>query len=430
MLHIISKKILDPDFKEMYRESEKDFTRNRKLTFSNTLIFMLNLIRKSLVIEIHNFVEHLSNSSLKSVKLFTSSAYVQSRKKINPLAFDFLSSVLVSEFYTDNQLGVSLWKGHRLLAVDGSTINLPFSKTVAQKYGYARNQTGDTTIQGKSSVLYDTLNHLVIDASLNPRGTAERTLALDHLNSCMANDLILFDRGYFSYDFIKAIKEIKDIDFVIRLKADLIVMKDFIASGKHSQNVEIHSSKYIFKKKKEQKPSPIKVRLVRVELPCGEIEVLATSLINTKKYGSKKFKELYFKRWKVETFYDELKNKLKLEHFTGYSEKTIQQDFYATVFVSNIQSIIVKDIVEEIHQETKARKYNYKVNSNLSYGFLKNKIITLLFSEKDINKVVSELKILFKKYIIPIRPNRTFTRNKHRRKTTKHQVTKNQRDAI
>ena len=411
----------------MYRESEKDFTRNRKLTFSKTLIFMLNLIRKSLVIEIHNFVEYLSSSSLCSTKLFTSSAYVQSRKKINPLVFDSLSTALVSEFYTDNQLGVALWKGHRLLAVDGSTLNLPFSKEVAQKYGYARNQTGDTNVQGRVSVLYDTLNNLVINGSLNPRSSSERTLALEHLKSCVATDLIIFDRGYFSYDFIRAIKA---VDWVIRLKSDLIVMKNFIASGKRSQTVEIHCSKYVYKKKNQQKPSPIKVRLVRVKLPCGEIEVLATSLTDVKKYPSKLFKELYFKRWKVETFYDELKNKLKLEHFTGYSQKAIQQDFYATLFISNIQSIIVKDIVEEINQETKSRKYDYKVNSNLSYGFLKNKIITVLSSEKDINKVVKELKALFKKNLIPIRPNRTFKRNKYRRKTTKNQMTKNQRDAI
>ena len=29
----------------------------------------------------------------------------------------------------------------------------------------------------------------------------------------------------------------------------------------------------------------------------------------------------------VETFYGELKNKLKVEHFSGYSNNTIQQDF-------------------------------------------------------------------------------------------------------
>jgi len=388
---------------------------------------MLNLIKKSLVIEIHNFVEQLSNFNLSPVSGFTSSAYVQARKKISPKAFLALSSILIHEFYTDNDLGVKLWKGLRLLAVDGSTVNLPFSEKVSRKYGHAKNQNGKAGVQGRVSVLYDVLNHLVIDGILDPRSSDERGLALKHLDKCRANDLIIFDRGYFGYDFIA---ELKEVDFIIRLKSDLNVVKRFIASGKKSRIVEIHATKYIPKKSNGQRPAPIKVRLVRVDLPSAEVEVLATTLMDTKKYPTKEFKDLYFKRWKIETFYDELKNKLKVEHFTGYSDKAIKQDFYAALLISNIQSLIVNELQEEIDQQTKGRKYGYKVNTNLSYGFLKNKILTLLFSKKDMEHVVQELKILFRKHLVPIRPGRTYKRNKIRRTTTKHQVTKNQRDAI
>ncbi len=426
MLNIISKTIFSSAFKKRHKTLKTDFTRTRKLTFSKTMIFMLNLIKKSLAIEINNFVEYLSPSSVK-VCAFTSSAYVQARKKINPAAFIHLSQILVDEFYNDNELGVKLWKGHRILAVDGSTVNLPYSKKVAKKYGYAKNQTGKTNVQGRVSVLYDVHNRMVITASLNPRSSSERTLALEHFKEFKSNDLIIFDRGYFSFAFAK--KLLKG-NFVFRLKRDLIPVKRFISQKKRTQIVEIHSSKYIYKKKNEQKPEPIKVRLVRVELPSGEIEVLATSLTNARKYPSKMFKSLYFKRWAIETYYDELKNKMKVEHFTGYSEQSILQDFYAALFISNIQSIIVADIEEEIKRKTKNRKYAYKVNTNLSYGFLKNKILNILFLEKDINLVMDELKKLMKNHIVPIRPNRNIKRNKRRRQIVKHQMTKNQRDAI
>ena len=329
---------------------------------------MLNFLRKSLVIEIHDFIEKMGQVSCSPLKLFTSSAYSQSRKKINPLVFESLSDTLVEEFYIDNELGVKLWKGFRLLAVDGSTINLPFSKELSEKYGYARNQTGNTNVQARISVLYDVENQLVIDANVNPRSTYERATALKHLPKCTTNDLVIFDRGYFSYDFLKALG---NIPFVMRLKSDLNPVKNFIKTNKTSQIVEINSCKYIYKNKGEQKPAHLKVRLIRVELSSGEIEILATSLHNTRKYPSKLFKELYFKRWKVETFYDELKNKLKVELFTGYSQRAILQDFYAAILVSNIQSIIVNDIKEEITIENQSKKYEYKVNNNLSYGFLK-----------------------------------------------------------
>ena len=165
-----------------------------------------------------------------------------------------------------------------------------------------------------------------------------------------------------------------------------------------------------------------------MKLKDGSIEILMTSLLNSKKYGSKIFKELYFKRWGVETYYDELKNKLKVEYFSGYSNNTIRQDFNVAIFVSNIQTLIVNDIEEEIQEKTKDRKLSYKVNSNLSYGFLKDRIITLLQGDEDME---DELKKLFKAHLIPIRPNRSNTRNTEKfRRRKKPKVTKNQKDTL
>jgi hypothetical protein len=130
----------------------------------------------------------------------------------------------------------------------------------------------------------------------------------------------------------------------------------------------------------------------------------------------------------VETFYDEFKTKLKVEHFSGYSNNTIRQDFNVAIFISNIQSLIVNDLEEEIQIQTKTRKFRNKVNSNLSYGFLKNRIILLLEEGSDIEQ---ELKFLFKQHLIPIRPRRNIERKVGKYRTRlKPKVTKNQKDAI
>ena len=42
-----------------YKNNPIDFTRNRKQPFGQMLVFMLNLVKKSLVIEIDNFVQFL-----------------------------------------------------------------------------------------------------------------------------------------------------------------------------------------------------------------------------------------------------------------------------------------------------------------------------------------------------------------------------------
>lgn len=55
-----------------YKMNKQDFTRKRKQPFGSVLLFMFNLLRKSMAIEIDNFLQHL-NSKLdsRSVQNFT-----------------------------------------------------------------------------------------------------------------------------------------------------------------------------------------------------------------------------------------------------------------------------------------------------------------------------------------------------------------------
>lgn len=380
--------------------------------------------------EIENFISLFKN--VFDIKAFTKSAFVQYRKKLKPEIFQHLSDVIVQEFYTDNELGVKLWNGFRVLGVDGSVLTLPQTDELRNIYGEQKNQNQSGVVQARVSVLYDVLNNFVIEGILSPLTTGEGKLALEHLLHVNENDLIIYDRGYPSFELIyNHIKQ--NSNFVIRSKGSFSnITSAFIKRGKSTQIVDIYPGQHNKIIDKEyDKDTSVKVRLVRVELPSGEVELLITSLLDFTIYKTEDFKELYFKRWGIETFYDELKNKLKVENFSGYSNQSILQDFYAALFVSNVQTLIVSELEDEINEQTKETKYKYKVNSNLSYGFLKGRIVTLFFSNNNMDETIDELKTLFKKHLVPIRPNRSFTRNSDKyRNRRKPRVTKNQRDAF
>jgi hypothetical protein len=296
------------------------------------------------------------------------------------------------------------------LAVDGFRITLPCTKELKKHYGEVKNKTG--VIQARCSVLYDVENKYVLEGKLTPLKQGKRELAITHLSHCKKQDLLIYDRGYPSYAFIK--EHIKnDLSYLMRVKVSFNQkIIDFDKSKKETTIVEIFPGKYTKNSEKlAAKNAGIKLRLVRVKLPKNQIEILRTSLLDIEKYPSKIFKKLYQKRWGVETFYDELKNKLKVEHLSGYSNQSIQQDFYAALFISNIQTLIVSELEDEITLENKNKKYNYKINTNLSYGFLKNRILELFFSENSQENSIIELKKLFKENQIPIRPNRSNKRN-------------------
>ncbi len=393
---------------------------------------MMNLLRKSLSLEIENFVKHLKVFiGHNKLTCFSKSAFVQCRNKIHPEVFKHLNQTLINEFYTDNDASIKLWKGFRLLAVDGSRMTLPNTEELKNEYGQAKNQNLSGVVQARVSVLYDVLNKFVLDGKLAPLSVGELTSAIEHLEYTRPKDLIIYDRGYPSFQLVFEHYR-QNIDFVIRAKKDFnneIIA--FYKGGNTTKIVKIYPGKNTKISDKQYNHQTYQmVRLVRVELPSGEAEILITSLLDNKKYPSKIFKNLYFQRWGVEKFYDEFKNKLKAEHFSGYSKHNILQDFYVALFVSNIQSLIVSEINEELQVNTKT-KYVYKVNNNLSYGLLKDRIITLFYSDTKTEVIFSELKELFKKHLIPIRPDRRFDRHKDKyRNRQKPKVPKNMKDTL
>lgn len=399
--------------------SETDFTRSRKQSFSSTLLLMINRITKSLSIEILNFVQILQRDlKYKHTQLFSKSAFVKYRQKMRPEVFMYLSKVLTDEYFTDNDASVRLWRGFRLLAVDGSSLTLPNTKELKNEFGVANNQTQTSITQGRASVLYDVLNEFVIDASLSPVSIGERALATQHLECTKSGDLVIYDRGYPSillmYQHLK-----KGVDFLIRTKADFSnFTKEFVQSKKQTQIVEVTLDRYQ-RYAKEQYPTGevIKIRLNKVILDDGTIEILMSSLLDLKKYNNSVFKDLYFMRWGIETYYDELKNKLKVECFSGYSKTSIMQDFYASILVSNIQSLLIDDLNEELSNNRDETKYRYKINANMSYGILKNRILDIFLAEKEMDDLLVEIKDLLRMHTVPIRLGRKFNRNvgKYRR---------------
>jgi hypothetical protein len=411
---------------------KQDFTRTRKQSFLSTILFMVTQLKKSLSVEIDSFVRHWNDKFSAGVSQFTSSAFIQNRRKIDPEVFKHLSSVLTKGFYRPDNDEVKLLYGLRILAADSSGLTLPFTKELQERYGVVSNAETLNIVQAKMSVLFDVMNKLALDVVLDKGRASERDMALLHRSQWRKNDLVIYDRGYpsfgFIYEHINA-----GVDCLIRAKTvHSSQVRAFVAGGKRSLVTLMDPDQdKSFKGKNYSRKTSIRVRLLRVELPGGEIEVLITTLLDSRKYSSKLFMELYFMRWGIETFIDELKNKLKIEHFSGYSDHTILQDVNCAVFISNLQSVIVSSLAQEMDEQNKQKLYDHKVNSNLSYGFLKNRVIELLHQNGPLEPILAELEALFLKHTIPIRSNRTNPRDTQKyRYKDKPIVTKNHRDSL
>jgi len=70
------------------------------------------------------------------------------------------------------------------------------------------------------------------------------------------------------------------------------------------------------------------------------------------------FKELYFKRWAIETYYNRFKNIIGVEHFSGTSCQSILQEFYCALYMSNMQAILTMDAQQQARKKYEHRLIN------------------------------------------------------------------------
>jgi hypothetical protein len=240
----------------------------------------------------------------------TASALSQAKQKLKHTAFVELNDDTVSFYYRDND--IKRIRGFRCLGMDASQIILPNTKEIKEAFGAVAIKNGAGNDLGEYSsglfqCCYDLFNRIAVKTSLNPGNSYEIDLAIEMLPSFNEKDLLIFDRAYLSFPMLIELAK-AGCQYIIRCKRNGFkkVHTHFKRQGPWSKIVRLTAPKDRIKELEALGlPTEISVRLVRVVLSTGEIEVLATSLRDTEieKYSREFFKEIYGLRWGVETFF-------------------------------------------------------------------------------------------------------------------------------
>lgn len=409
------------ELKDRSRIHEKDFTRKRKVGFLTLICIILNMLRKSTQLELDEFLKRFNPEGF-SYGTYTKQSFSEARQKLSPEAFVILNDGFVEKFYEDGEY--KTYKGYRLLAIDGSYNEIPNNNETRKTYGYVKNNSKDLKLaRALSSKVYDIENRILIASSIGRCDGSEREMAIGNIEKVKSlgnnqiKDLILFDRGYPSLAFIMYLNS-KDVKFLMRSPSSFL--KEINNVQKVDECVEIEITKQRASELKRQgTPMPegttINVRVLKVVLESEEIETLLTNLTRDE-LNYQESKELYFKRWGIETKFDELKNKFEIENFSGEKPLLIEQDFYATILLSNIASIFEQEAEEELKEQNKEKdlKYEYKINKSILVGKLKNNLIEILLEEEDEKKSKMYDRFIeeIKRNVVPIIRNRVFERKK------------------
>jgi len=417
LIHRLRGQIIDPGLCSRHRRREQDFSRECRLTFPVLVILLLQKSLKSLQARLHEYMRGLAlGTESNSLSV---GAVTHARAKLSAEVFVDLNrqAVLPTLYGDETKELVQRWRGHRLLGVDSSVIRLPKNQDVAKKYGWMEcsyeHVLAERYPQGRMSVLYDLLNEVAVDANLAPWKEAEEHMAQAHMEWVEPGDIIITDRGYTSYLWVWSVLA-KGAHFVSRCSGSSFGIARNLLK-KDRAGLSVVATLTINKELKTKVlewglPLEVKVRFVTVRLKTGELEVLITSLLDEEAYPTEDFAALYWRRWGQETFYARLKGRMDLENCSGLTLDAVEQDFAATVLLSNVESAVAGPAVAQLTERTSHRKQPAKINRAVSLHALKTRLIDLLTSSVPAEQVLTELTQWFQHNPVSIRKLREVPR--------------------
>lgn len=206
--------------------------------------------------------------------------------------------------------------GLRLMAIDGTMEDVPDTAANAAAFGRPGTSKGRKGAfpQVLGVYLVECGTHAIVDAGFWARKVSERVGGFRLLRSVRIGMLVMWDRGFHSYDMVRQTRA-RGAHFVGRLPAN--VKPRFIRKlrdGSSLVELQPSQSKCTKGRKAGNKGErrPIQVRLIEYTITdpgvsgCGEKHRLITSLMNLDKYPAEVIACAYHERWECELAIDEM----------------------------------------------------------------------------------------------------------------------------
>jgi hypothetical protein len=375
VLNTIQSTLNDPQFVAEHRYQPADFTRKRTLTFERVALSLLS----GPIASLRNGADALCQGlGLKGVPLgVTKQALSKAYRKFPYEALIELQQQVVSRFA--DQVPGTRWMGYRLVAVDGTKIRLPLDPELAETFGTQGNQTATERPMALYVSHFDASNGIPLGGELAPSFMGERFLAERLLEERSATDLMLYDRGFPSFALF-ALHRHLDRAFCARLPVNFCrEVTTFLASGASDSIIEWHAGANPKRDCTQLGISavPLRLRLLRVSLPGGTTEVLATSLFDAEVFPAHLFKDLYRRRWAVEESFKALKPALRVEQFRTRGVLGVYQEVYARFLTLTLASIARALTQPTVAACTGDRKHPHQVNFRAALAKLRTRFFQL-----------------------------------------------------
>lgn len=394
----------------------KDFTRNRKMGFHDTLMMLLTMEADCIKEELYRYFG-------RSTKAPSKAAFYRQRRKLNNIA---LASLL---YAFNSKLKKKLYNGkYQFVACDGSAADIFRNPgdpdTFFEPNGKSTKGFNQVHINAFYSILDRRFTNLVVQPGRKRNEYAAFCGMVDAAPKSDPLTVYFADMGYASYNNFAHVIENGQF-FLIRCN-DKRVERILGQPVENLMEMDCRVERILTRtrsKKKRTRPAladryryickaapmdyigenldeyDIALRIVRFEITPGCFENIITNLPEFE-FALEDFKELYHLRWGEENAFRDLKYPLCLKAFHSKKYGYIVQEVWARAILHNFSTAIIS----KVDIDKRNRKHEYQVNFAEAFKICRD------FLRIHDGKTKMEVEGLIAQNIEPIRPGRTFAR--------------------
>lgn len=397
-------------------DPNRNFSRERKLSFEKVLAILVSMGGGSLRNELIDYFHC-------SADMASASAFVQRRAQLLPEALEYLF-----HRFTEATAKEHLYKGYRLLAADGSDLQIFADPKDPDSYYPGTNGQKHYSMLHINAV-YDLLNRTYQDILIQKGRKMNENAALEQMTdrSSVPKAILIADRNYEAYNGIAHIEK-KGWKYLIRIRdtagmispfrfpsnCELDVWRTITLTRKQTNKFKQmkaadpsryrclpNASPFDYIDQHENKFYDLNVRFVRFRISDDTYETVITNL-SADEFPLREIKHLYNLRWGIETSFRELKYTIGLKQPVSKKAEYISQEIFARCLMYNFCELVTSHVA--IHYQSE--KYVYQTNFSAAVH------ICRLFLRGSVAPPDAETNI--SRNLVPVRPNRKAPRNPNR----------------
>lgn len=238
----------------------------------------------------------------------SSSSISEARQRLGCRVMSQLFEKIVRPLGTPQTPGAFLG-GLRVMAVDGTVLDVPDSTANARVFGYPGSRKGTRAAFPKVRLvlLVEAGTHLIVDALMCPYRLGERVRAFKLLRSCGQGMLLMWDRGLHSYRMVHATKN-RGCQYLGRVPKNVkFPVEKVLEDGSYLSWIAPD------RKSKNKGGAQIQVRVIEYTIDSDDGQQtyrLITSLMDIAVFPALLLANEYHQRWEIENTIDELKTHL------------------------------------------------------------------------------------------------------------------------